>query len=186
MVRADKRRRPARPAAFSTAGEGPSAGIPLRLAVTKGGLGLELAHPLAVGALQVEQLSISLVGLSFPVDLSGGVARFRHRRGALEHLSLTARRDQVAAAIAPRMRGAITAATPAVTLTAIAGGVMIGLVEGATALAFDLLWAPSEGDVRLVVSNARSLGLGTPSLSAALRAMDAAVGHAGTRLGPLF
>jgi cellulose synthase operon protein C len=96
MVRADKRRRPARPAAFSTAGGGPSAGIPLRLAVTKGGLGIELEHPLPLGALQVEQLSISLVGLSFPVDLSGGVARFRHRRGALEHLSLTGRRDQVA------------------------------------------------------------------------------------------
>jgi tetratricopeptide (TPR) repeat protein len=84
------------------------------------------------------------------------------------------------------MRGAIAAATPAVTLTAIAGGVTIGLVEGTTALAFDLLWAPSEGDVRIVVSNPRSLGLGTPALAAALRAMDAAVGRAGTRLGPLF
>jgi cellulose synthase operon protein C len=88
--------------------------------------------------------------------------------------------------MAPRMRGAITAATPAVTLTAIAGGVMIGLVEGATALAFDVLWAPSEGDVRFVVSSPRSMGLGTPSLAAALRAMDAIVGHAGTRFGPLY
>jgi tetratricopeptide (TPR) repeat protein len=186
MERANKRRRPARPAAFSTTGDGPSAGIPLRLAVTKGGLGLELEHALPLGPLQVELLSISLVGLSFPVDLSGGVARFRHRRGALEHLSLTARRDQMAAVIAPRMRGAIGAATPSVTLAAIAGGVMVGLVDGMTALAFDLLWAPSEGDVRLVVASARSIGLGTPALAAALRAMDAAVGQAGTRLGPLF
>jgi tetratricopeptide (TPR) repeat protein len=186
MERANKRRRPARPAAFSTAGDGPSAGIPLRLAVTKGGLGLELEHALPLGPLQVEQLSVSLVGLSFPVDLSGGVARFRHRRGALEHVSLTARRDQLAAALAPRLRGAIGVATPTVTLAAIAGGVMVGLVDGATALAFDLLWAPSEGDVRLVVSNARSIGLATPALGAALRAMDAVVGHAGVRRGPLF
>ena len=186
MERANKRRRPARPAAFSTAGDGPSAGIPLRLAVTKGGLGLELEHPLALGPLQAEQLSISLVGLSFPVDLSGGVARFRHRRGALEHLSITARRDQLAAAMAPRMRGAIGAATPSVTIAAIAGGVMLGLVDGTTALAFDVLWAPSEGDVRLVVSSPRSIGLGTPALGAALRAMDAVVGQAGTRFGPLF
>ncbi len=186
MERANKRRRAARPAAFSTAGDGPSAGIPLRLAVTKGGLGLELEHPLALGPLQAEQLAISLVGLSFPVDLSGGVARFRHRRGALEHLSITARRDQLAAAMGPRMRGAIGAATPAVTLAAIAGGVMVGLVDGTTALAFDVLWAPSEGDVRLVVSSPRSIGLGTPALGAALRAMDAVVGQAGTRLGPLF
>src|SRR5689334_8733298 len=186
MERANKRRRPARPAAFSTTGDGPSAGIPLRLAVTKGGLGLELEHPLALGPLQAEQLSISLVGLSFPVDLSGGVARFRHRRGALEHLALTARRDQAAAALAPRMRGAIGAATPIVTLSAIAGGVMVGLVDGATALAFDLLWAPSEGDVRLVVASPRAIGLATSALGAALRAMDAVVGQAGTRLGPLF
>jgi tetratricopeptide (TPR) repeat protein len=186
MVRANKRRRPARPAAFSTAGDGPSAGIPLRLAVTKGGLGLELDHPLALGPLEVEQLSVSLVGLSFPVDLSGGVARFRHRRGALEHLGLTARRDQVAAALAPRMRGAIGATSPVVSLTAIPGGVTVGLVDGATALAFDVLWAPTEGDVRLVVSSPRSIGLATPSLGAALRAMDAAVGHAGTRAGPMF
>jgi tetratricopeptide (TPR) repeat protein len=186
MDRANKRRRPARPAAFSTAGEGPPAGIPLRLAVTKGGLGLELEHPLPLGSLEVEQLSIALVGLSFPVDLSGGVARFRHRRGALEHLSLTARRDKLAAALAPRMRGAIGAATPVVTVAAIAGGIMVGLVDGATALAFDVLWAPSESEVRLVVSSPRSIGLGTPALAAALRAMDAAVGHAGTRFGPLF
>ena len=186
MERASKRRRPVRPAAFSTAGEGPSAGIPLRLAVTKGGLGLELEHPLPLGFLQVEQLSISLVGLSFPVDLSGGVARFRHRRGALEHLSLTARRDQVAAALAPRMRGAIGATTPVVTVTAIAGGVMVGLVDGATALAFDVLFAPSEGDLRLVVSSPRSIGLRAPSLAAALRAMDAAVRSVGARRGPLY
>jgi tetratricopeptide (TPR) repeat protein len=186
MERASKRRRPARPAAFSTAGDGPSAGIPLRLTISKGGLGLELEHPLPLGPLQVELLAISLVGLSFPVDLSGGVARFRHRRGALEHLSLTARRDQVAAAIAPRMRGTLGAATPVVTLVAIAGGVMVGLVDGTTALAFDLLWAPSEGDVRLVVASARSMGLATPALGAAVRAMDAIAGQSVTRRGPLF
>jgi len=186
MERASKRRRPVRPAAFSTAGDGPSAGIPLRLTVSKGGLGLELEHPLPLGPLQVELLTISLVGLSFPVDLSGGVARFRHRRGALEHLSLTARRDQVAAAIAPRMRGTLGAATPVVTLVAIAGGVMVGLVDGTTALAFDLLWAPSEGDVRLVVASARSMGLATPAMGAALRAMDAIAGQSVTRRGPLF
>jgi tetratricopeptide (TPR) repeat protein len=84
------------------------------------------------------------------------------------------------------MRGAIAPTTPVVTLTAIAGGVTVGLVDGATALAFDLLWAPTEGDVRIVVSNARSLGLGTPAMGAALRAMDATVGQAATRGGPLF
>ena len=53
---------------------------------TSRGLGLELDGALPLGFCDIEQLSISLVGLSFPVDLSGGVARFRHRRGALERL----------------------------------------------------------------------------------------------------
>jgi tetratricopeptide (TPR) repeat protein len=63
---------------------------------------------------------------------------------------------------------------------------MVGLVDGTTALAFDVLWAPSEGDVRLVVSSPRSMGLKTAALGAALRAMDAAVASAATRLGSLF
>src|SRR5437899_5123165 len=107
MVRANKRRRPARPLAYGASGEGQGGRIPLRLAVTKGGLGLELDDTLALGFLDVEKLLVSLVGLSFPVDLSGGVARFRHRRGALEHLSVSARRDKMVAALAPRLRGVI-------------------------------------------------------------------------------
>src|SRR5262245_30350161 len=148
MVRASKRRRPARPLAFGASGEGRGGKIPLRLAVTKGGLGLELDETLALGFLDVEKMLVSLVGLTFPVDLSGGVARFRHRRGALEHLSVSARRDKIIAALAPRMRGVVGPATPALTIAAISGGVMVGLVSGRQALAFDLLWRPSEGDAR--------------------------------------
>jgi tetratricopeptide (TPR) repeat protein len=153
------------------------------LAVTKGGLGLELDGVLPLGFCDIEQLSISLVGLSFPVDLSGGVARFRHRRGALEHMSLAARRDKVVAALAPAMRGVLGPASPAVTVSGIAGGVMIGLSSGTQALAFDVLWAPSEGDARWVVCQARSIGLSTPSLGAALRAMDAVTGRHAERTG---
>src|SRR5882762_720779 len=140
MVRANKRRRPARPLAFGASGEGHGGKIPLRLAVTKGGLGLELDTTLPLGCFEVEKLLVSLVGLSFPVDLSGGVARFRHRRGALEHLSVSARRDRMVAALAPRLRGIIGPVTPALTIASISGGVMVGLVSGLQALAFDLLW----------------------------------------------
>jgi tetratricopeptide (TPR) repeat protein len=183
MVRASKRRRPARPLAYGASGEGRGGKIPLRLAVTKGGLGLELDQTLALGFLDVEKLLVSLVGLSFPVDLSGGVARFRHRRGALEHLSVSARRDKVLAALAPRMRGIVGPATPTVTIAAISGGVMVGLVSGMQALAFDVLWAPSESDARFVVCGARSIGLETPALAAALRAVDGVVAHDGEREG---
>src|SRR5882757_4713018 len=165
MARASKRHRPARPLAFGASGEGHAGKIPLRLAVTKGGLGLELDQTAAVGFFDVDKLLISLVGLTFPVDLSGGVAKFRHRRGALEHLSVAARRDKVVAALAPRLRGTLGPSTPALTVANLPGGVMIGVVSGTQALAFDLLWAPSDGDARFVVCSARSLGLSTPSLA---------------------
>src|SRR5258706_1633668 len=183
MVRASKQRRPARPLAFGASGEGQGGKIPLRLGVTKGGLGLELDQSVPLGFFDVDQLLIQLVGLTFPVDLSGGVAKFRHRRGALEHLSMAARRDKVVAALAPRLRGVLGPTTPALTIANLTGGAMIGLVTGTQALAFDLLWAPSEGDVRFVVCSARSLGLSTPSLAAALRALDGVAGHAAERSG---
>src|SRR4051812_3057947 len=123
MVRASKRRRPARPLAFSASGEGHGGKIPLRLSVTKGGLGLELDETLALGFFAVDKLSISLTGLSFPVDLSSGVARFRHRRGSLEHLSLSARRDKVSAAVAPRLRGVLDEGSPSITVASISGGI---------------------------------------------------------------
>src|SRR5260370_18518687 len=100
MVRASKRHRPARPLAFGASGEGHGGKIPLRLAVTKGGLGLELDQTLALGFLDVEKLLISLIGLVFPVDLSGGVARFRHPPGPLEPLSASAPPPTMAAALA--------------------------------------------------------------------------------------
>ncbi len=186
MVRASKRRRPARPLAFGASGEGHAGKIPLRLAVTKGGLGLELDQTLALGFLDVDKLLISLIGLSFPVDLSGGVSRFRHRRGALEHLSVSARRDKMVAAVAPRLRGVISPVTPTLTIASIAGGVMVGLVSGTRALAFDLLWAPSEGDARFVACGARSLGLEAPSLAAALRAFDGVAECDGERAGSIM
>jgi tetratricopeptide (TPR) repeat protein len=183
MIHPNKRRRAARPAPLGAPGDGEISKIPLRLAVTKGGLGLELDGTLPLGFADIEQLSISLVGLSFPVDLSGGVARFRHRRGALERLSIAARRDKVTAALAPAMRGVLGPTSPAVTAAGIPGGVMIGIASGTRALAFDLLWAPSEGDARFVVCQARGIGLETPALAAALRAIDGVVGSRAERAG---
>src|SRR4051812_29316458 len=186
MVRANKRRRPARPASSYASGEGAHGISPLRLAVTKGGLGLELASRFDLGFLEVEELAVSLVGLSFPVDLSGGVARFRHRRGALERMALTIKREKAIAALAPRLRGVLGEATPALTLAPIAGGILLGLTDGAKALAFELFWAPSERDARLLVSGARSLGLATPALASALHAVDALVGRRSERRGAVI
>lgn len=69
------------------AGPNPSA-LPLRLSVARGGLGLELSAPIALGAMAVDELEVELPGLNYPLDLSKGVKQFRNRRSVLRHASL--------------------------------------------------------------------------------------------------
>jgi hypothetical protein len=57
--------------------------VPLRLTASRGVLGLELYEPVELGPLTVTELALTLPGLKFPIDLSGGVPKFRHRRGQL-------------------------------------------------------------------------------------------------------
>src|SRR5690242_7195274 len=99
----------------------------LRLAVSRGLLGVELDAPFAQGPLQITELSLSLPGVRFPVDLSGGVARFRHRRGALTRLVVEAESTDLIAWAAPRLRGILGESTPELILAPIESGVLIGL-----------------------------------------------------------
>jgi len=158
----------------------------LRLAVTRGGLGLELSGAFSLGPLTVAELAIALTGLSFPVDLSGGVPRFRHRRGALERLVVAGHHERLATQLAPRLRGVLGPLSPSLTLAPVPGGIQFGLHDGSSALVFDALWAPRDGEARFVVGNARGIGLGRPSMAAALAAADGLVGRAGERKGALY
>ncbi|HEX6275565.1 MAG TPA: hypothetical protein VFZ53_21135, partial [Polyangiaceae bacterium] len=158
--------------------------VPLRLTVARGALGLELYEPLELGPFTVETLSLLLPNLKFPVDLSGGVARFRHRRGDLEHLGLSLAFDRLAKLVLPRLKDVV----PDVRRVVVWGrssGLGIGVAGTSAALAFDLLWAPSAGDARLVVSRARGVGLGAPALGHALRALDATLDGVAERRGRL-
>src|SRR4051812_37678548 len=58
----------------------------LRLALAKGHLAIELEAPFDLGPVSAKELRVLLPDVRFPVDLSGGVAKFRHRRGRLERL----------------------------------------------------------------------------------------------------
>jgi tetratricopeptide (TPR) repeat protein len=145
----------------------------LRLTVSRGLLGLELDAPFAVGPLHVTDLAIDLPGVRFPVDLSGGVARFRHRRGALTRLSLEAATQDVLAWAAPRLRGLLGEPTPELILAPIEGGLLVGLRHGSAALAFDALIAPMDDDLCLIPERARGLGLGAPPQVLSLRALAA-------------
>jgi len=159
--------------------------VPLRLTVTRGVLGLELYEPVEVGPLTVSELALVLPNLKFPVDLSGGVARFRHRRGDLERLKLELTFDALVRFLTPRLKSVLPDAGRAVVWGRSAG-LGVGIAGGNAALAFDVLWVPTHGDARFVIARARGVGLGGPALGHALRALDAAFGDLGERKGRLL
>ncbi len=155
----------------------------LRLAVSRGLLGIELDAPWAVGPLRVLELQAVLPGVRFPVDLTGGVARFRHRRGALAKLVLEVPVSELVAWAAPRLRGLLDETIPELVLAPTEAGVLVGIRRGAAALAFDAVIAPIDGTLRILPERARGVGLGAPPHVLAMRALGAVVGSLGHAVG---
>ncbi len=60
----------------------------LQLAIGREGIGLELSGAVSLGPVRLRDARARLVGLRFPLDVSGGVERFRHRRTALDGATL--------------------------------------------------------------------------------------------------
>jgi tetratricopeptide (TPR) repeat protein len=145
----------------------------LRLALAKGTLGLELDAAYRIEALTVTELALRFTGVRFPIDLSGGVARFRHRRGVLDRAAIELRPSELAAWAARSLRGILSEATPELLLAPIEAGALVGISNGQAALAFDVIVAPGEGHLRLIPMNARGLGIGAPPHVLALRALSA-------------
>ena len=157
--------------------------VPLRLTVTRGVLGIELYEPIEIGPLDVTRLSIALPNLKFPLDLSGGVPRFRHRRGELEHAALGTSFSRLAAFFERRVGDVFGDRVRPITVFARPQGIGVGLVAAERALAFDLLWVPEERHARFVVSDARGAGLSGAALGFALRALDGIFAGIGVRRG---
>jgi cellulose synthase operon protein C len=155
----------------------------LRLTVTRGALGMELYEPIEIGPVSVERLSLTFAGLRFPVDLSGGVPRFRSRRGELQEIVLRLRLPDLARFAGKRVGEPFGPLVKPLAVWPIAGGLGVGLVADRSALAFDLLWAADHGSARLVVAQARGVGLAAPALAIALRVCDAVIEGFGTRSG---
>ena len=155
----------------------------LRLAVSRGLLGIELDAPWSVGPLRVTELQAGLPGVRFPVDLTGGVARFRHRRGELTKLCLEIHVTELVAWAAPRLRGILGDAVPELVFAPIDGGLLVGIRRGSMALAFDAIVAPLDGDLRVLPERARGIGLGAPPHVLAMRALGALVGPLGSAIG---
>ena len=147
----------------------------LRLALSRGNLALEIEDPRALGPLLITDVSVVLPDVRFPIDLTGGVTRFRHRRGKLTRLAVEAPTDALARHLAPRLRGLVGAGMPEVVIAPTSTGAVIGISSGVSALAFDVLLAPSGGDLRFVVDSPRGVGLGAPAFVVALRALATAL-----------
>lgn len=144
---------------------------------------MELYEPVSVGMFEVTALALTLPGLRFPVDLSGGVARFRHRRGELQELSLHVAPERFARAFERVAGEALGGLLRPVAAWPRPSGISFGFVGNEGALAFDLLWAPEGGVARAVLANVRGAGLRAPALGFALRLIDSAWSGVAERRG---
>lgn len=160
--------------------------VPLRLTVAGGALGLEIYEDLRLDPLSVHELAWTLPNLRFPIDLSGGVDVFRHRRGQLTRVGLQASFEDLLAYARPRLREVMGRPGATLQLWPLDDAVGVGLTGELGALAFDLEWAPSGQDARWVVSNARGVGRMSVPLAQALRVAETLFGGLAERRGRLL
>ncbi len=166
----------------------PPAASELQLAITRTGIGLELTAPVAIACVTIGDLRASLPGLRFPLDVSGGVTRFRHRRGLLERLLIEVPRTTLELWTAPRLRGVIGGGTPKVVLFVRRSGATVGIVDpdAARCLAFELELEAAGEDLALFVHDARQAGLEAPATALAVRAVQVVAGRTAERHGARF
>jgi tetratricopeptide (TPR) repeat protein len=170
---------------------------PLRLAIGKDGLGIELAGPAVVECLDIVELVVRLPHVKFPFDVSGGVAKFRHKRGELERVSVELDARRVGRWAEPRLRGLLSPGPCSVVLEPRAFGATMTVharsnpSTAAThtrlaALAFEVALVPSHDELTVVVHAARGANLVEPATALAIRAMSALLGDAARREGARF
>jgi|HubBroStandDraft_1064217.scaffolds.fasta_scaffold06454_3 tetratricopeptide (TPR) repeat protein len=169
-------------------------GVELRLAIGRDGIGLELANPTPMGCLRVVDLRTTFPGLRFPMDVSGGVARFRHRRAELQHLRVELQARPLEHWALPRLRGLVSEGTPNLwlrvapaqaTVCVSADQETTGIDSGAPALAFEI-HALLDQDVSLIVSCARGVGLSAAPTALAVACVEAVLGTTARRSGAEF
>ena len=171
--------------------------VELQLAIGKDGLGIELARPAVTACLEVVELVVRLPRVKFPFDVSGGVAKFRHKRGELERLAVELDARRVARWAEPRLRGLLSTGPCVVIVEPRAFGATLTIharsnVSAAAphtrlpALAFEVALVPSHGDLALAVHGARGAHLVEPATTLAIRALAALLGDTAHREGARF
>lgn len=160
--------------------------VALRLAIGRDGLGIELARPVTIGPLTAVELTVRLPHVRFPFDVSGGVAKFRHKRGELDRLAVELDERRAARWAEPKLRGLVAEGPCEVTVAARAFGATMTVRNGTTALAFDIAVVPTRDEIALVAHGARGAHLREPATALAIRAVAALLGEDARREGARF
>ncbi|MFO0680096.1 MAG: tetratricopeptide repeat protein [Polyangiaceae bacterium] len=177
--------------AEGTKGPGENA-VDVRLAIGREGLGLEIGAPVLVGFLRVTDLLVSIGSVKFPVDVSGGIARFRNRRGQLERVRVEIASREAERLLAPKLVGILAPRAPDLWIELAHDRARVGLAcpkdgtDGPTTLAFDLVPAFFGEDLYVVVANARGADVPRPPLALAIAAASLVLGSAFERSGSSF
>ena len=173
--------------------------IVLRLAIGRDGVGLELEHPAPLACARVTELTATLPGMRFPVDVSGGVPRFRHRWSALQTLQVEIDARALERWAAPRLRGIVGTRSPAVWVAVRPMGATVSIAAEAVAdvddasparatpvVAFDVDVLIEQADLVLVVKRARGADLPAPAAAVAIACAEAVLGNIAKRQGAAF
>ncbi len=183
-----------------------SSAIGLRLAIGREGLGIELARSTSLECVEVVELVVRLPHVRFPFDVTGGVGRFRHKRGQLERVAVEIDARRAARWAEPRVRGLLSAGSCSVSIVPRRTGATVTIVapspgldpsaaegvaidrrsEPGAALAFEVALAEAGDDLALVVFQARGVNLKEPATTLALRAVTALVSEHAAREGARF
>ncbi|HEX7665073.1 MAG TPA: hypothetical protein VF407_11195, partial [Polyangiaceae bacterium] len=182
-------------AAARTAAQAPAppskrdtAAVELRLAIGPAGVGIELGKEARLGPLRVTSLSVALPTTRFPVDVSGGVSRFRHKRGTLRELSLEVDLERAKKWGAREVRGIVAAGTSQLWLAVAKHGASIAVAdeEGKSVLALDVAVEARGDSLAFYPLRARGVGLPAPASALAIAALEALAGKTAVREGAAF
>ncbi len=160
--------------------------LPLCLSANRGHLGLEFCEPVEIGPIVVENLVLAFENLRFPLDLSGGVPAFRHRRGQLQRILLSFELTRLRQWLEPRVRSVVGALDRPLDLWLTQSGIGFGWVRESCAVAGELHWVPRGADARLVLDAVRGVDPDQAALARAIRTLDAALSDMFSRHGRIW
>ncbi len=151
----------------------------LQLAIARDGVGLELSGPVPLGPLTIVAARSRMIGVGFPLDVSGGVDRFRHRRTTLEVADVAIEHGPLERWLSSISEGLVARSTCEVRVAWIAppdvgtgdapaereervvwssGNVRVELAAEDAIVAFDLALAPVGGGIVALAHRVRATG----------------------------